>query len=55
MDLETFLAVTADPDDPGIPENGGIERRRFFGLVVEPQTGRDGLGELHRGPPVLYG
>ena len=25
----------------------GVEPRGLFGLVVEPQTGRDGLGEGH--------
>jgi hypothetical protein len=41
MDFEAFFAVTADPADPGVPENGDIETRRFLGLAVEPQAGGD--------------
>jgi hypothetical protein len=53
VNLEAFLAVAGDAADPGIPENAGIESRRFFGLVVEPQAGRDLLGDLHREAPVF--
>ena len=41
MDFETFLAITADLADPGVPEDGDVETRRFLGLTVEPQAGGD--------------
>jgi hypothetical protein len=41
MNFEAFLAVTADPADPGVLEDGDIETRRFLGLAVEPQAGGD--------------
>ena len=43
MDFETFLAVAADPADPGVLEDGNIEARRVLGLAVEPQAGGDFL------------
>jgi hypothetical protein len=41
MYFEAFLAVTADPADPGVPEDGDVKTRRFLGLAVEPQAGYD--------------
>jgi len=48
VNLEAFLAVARDPADSGMLEDGGIENGRLFGLVVEPQTGRDFWSDLHR-------
>jgi hypothetical protein len=41
VNLESLFSVAADFSDLGIPENGGVKFRRFFGLSIEPQAGRD--------------
>ena len=43
VDLMPLLAVAADPQDPGVPEDGHIGVRRLLGLGVEPQARRDPL------------
>src|SRR5665213_2487054 len=35
------IAETNDRGDLGILEHGGVEIHRFFGILVEPETGRD--------------
>src|SRR5688572_1060652 len=44
--LESGLAVTRDAIDLRFREHRGIELRRLFGLVVEPQAGRD-IAQMH--------
>jgi hypothetical protein len=49
VDLLPSFAVSRDVRDLRILENTDIELRRFFRLIVEPQTRGDALDVRHTG------
>ncbi|MNY11825.1 hypothetical protein D3C86_1448730 [compost metagenome] len=49
VEFESGVAVMGDGGDFRMVEDRAIELRRLFGLIVEPQAGREFLYTLHGG------
>jgi hypothetical protein len=47
VDILPCLSVAGNVQDPRISENAGVKLRRFFGLLIEPQTRGNLLNVLH--------
>jgi hypothetical protein len=51
MEFETSMAIIGGGGDSRMVEDRAVKLRGLFGLIVEPQAGRDFLEALHGSAP----